>query len=59
MKGKMTPQAASRIQSATARSHGQVGKGSFPARAQSAAAKTSAPTAQGTMSHGQGQAPTN
>jgi hypothetical protein len=36
----MTPAAASRIQSATARNgRGTVGKGSFAARAQSAAAK--------------------
>ncbi|MEN9398758.1 MAG: hypothetical protein RLZ81_3288 [Pseudomonadota bacterium] len=36
----MTPQAAARIQSATARQQsGQVAKGSFAARAQSAAAK--------------------
>ena len=39
-KSPMTPQAASRIQSATARaSDGQVSKGSFAARAQSAAVK--------------------
>ena len=38
----MTPEAAARIQSATAKSHGgQVAKGSFAAKAQSAAAHNS------------------
>ena len=59
MKGRMSSQAAARIQSSTAKSGGNVGKGSFPARAQSAAAKTAAPTAQGAQSHGQGQASAN
>lgn len=41
-RGAMTPAAASRIQSATARSHGgQTPAGSFAARAQSAAARNS------------------
>lgn len=35
----MSPAAASRIQSATAKGGGQVSKGSFAARAQSAAAR--------------------
>ena len=39
---KMTPSDASRIQSTQAQKNGgQTGKGSFPARAQSAAAKNS------------------
>jgi len=38
---KMTPSAAARIQSATAKKGGNTGKGSFPSRAQSAAAKNS------------------
>lgn len=39
-KGKMTSKAAGRIQTATANANGgKVSKGSFPARAQSAAAK--------------------
>ena len=59
MKAKMTPQAAARIQSATAISQGQVSKGSFAARAQSAAAKPSTPAAQGASSHGQGKASAN
>jgi Seed maturation protein len=42
-KTPMTQAAASRIQSATAKSAGQVGKGSFTARAQSAAAKNASP----------------
>ena len=39
-KGKMTPKAAARIQGATAKKGGgKVSKGSFPSRAQRAAAK--------------------
>jgi len=56
MKGRMTAPAAARIQSATARSIGQVSKGSFAARAQSAAAKTSATNAPKAGNHGQSQA---
>lgn len=41
-KTQMTQTAASRIQSAAAKSQGQVPKGSFPARAQAAAAKNGA-----------------
>jgi Seed maturation protein len=41
-KTPMTQQAASRIQSATAKSQGQVSKGSFAATAQSVAAKNAA-----------------
>lgn len=37
---KMSPTAASRIQSATTKSGGDTGKGSFAARAQSAAANS-------------------
>ena len=59
MKGRMSSQAAARIQSGTAKSGGNVGKGSFPARALSAAAKTSASSAQGAIRHGQGQASSN
>src|SRR6266436_5892395 len=59
MKGRMTPQAAARIQSATARSQGQVSKGSFAARAQSAAARNPAPSTRGTSHHGQSQVPAN
>jgi hypothetical protein len=59
MKGRMTMQAAARIQSATARSLAHVSKGSFAARAQAAAAKSPAPTTQGTSNHGKGQAPAN
>ena len=41
-KGKMTPKAAARVQSANAqKGGGKVSKGSFAARAQSAAAKGS------------------
>ena len=39
MSGKMTPDDAARIQKANALGGGDVGKGSFPARAQKAAAK--------------------
>lgn len=48
-KAPMTPAAAARIQSATAKAgNGQVAKGSFPARAQSAAAKNAgAPASKG------------
>ena len=46
-KSSMTPQAAARIQSATAKSQGQVSQGSFAARAQSAAAKSTAPAQSG------------
>ncbi|TEW52652.1 hypothetical protein [Psychromonas algicola] len=43
-KTPMTPTAAARIQSANAKAgSGQVGKGSFAAKAQSAAAKNSQP----------------
>jgi len=43
-KTPMTPQAAARIQAATAKTQGQVNKGSFAATAQSAAAKNAAST---------------
>lgn len=46
-KTPMTQQAAARIQSATAKSQGQVAKGSFAATAQSAAAKNAAPAKPG------------
>lgn len=48
-KAPMTPPAAARVQSATAKVNGgQVAKGSFAARAQAAAAKNSvAPTSKG------------
>lgn len=39
MKSSMTPQAAARIQSATARTQGQVSSGGFAARAQAAASR--------------------
>jgi len=55
----MTPQAAARIQSATTRSQGQVSKGSFAARAQSAAAKNPAPATSSPSNHGQGKASAN
>jgi hypothetical protein len=42
-KQTMTPQAAARIQSATAKSQGTVNQGSFAARAQAAAVKNAAP----------------
>ncbi len=42
-KTAMTPQAAARIQSATAKSQGQVNRGDFAGRAQAAAAKNTAP----------------
>ena len=38
---QMTSSAVARIQSATAKNGGNIGKGSFPARAQSVAAKNS------------------
>jgi len=44
-KTAMTGKAAARIQSATAKSQGNVDKGSFAARAQSAAAKNAATAA--------------
>jgi len=46
-KTPMTQQAAARIQSATAKSQGQVSKGCFAATAQSAAAKNAAPAKPG------------
>jgi len=46
-KKQMTTQAAARIQAATAKSQGQVTKGSFAAVAQAAAAKNAAPAKPG------------